>query len=259
MGERFEERSSLWGISAVGAATAGLGYSLYKGRDAMLSALKVNIGDSIREIQDLSKNSIKFASPRGSSVLNQIEEAAIDRLSDDYFKVNTPGVSSLGIDTNRLVSTDIAQTAYESLLSGGKVGEKEALAAYHQILKQENRVGAYKEAISIIGKEGSGADFDIFNKGMGAITDPTSSKYSISRLEAAANMTTISNDYNMKRQSVDFNLLDKASQERAQSIQASFGGGANLAEMGSPKYFEVAAQLGGKEVKTPMMSFTLAG
>lgn len=128
----YEERSPLWGIGATAAAAGGLGTSIFRARHQLLDAVRVANRDVAAETANIASQLDRFNLKKSQPSISDI---------DQY----RSGVLSLSANKSKL-RQNIAQAAYESILSGRRVSHAEAYSAFKEISAQNDVLSAYDVA-----------------------------------------------------------------------------------------------------------------
>jgi hypothetical protein len=177
----YRERSPLWGISAGAALAGGVGYSIYKGRADLLSALKMGSTDVASQV---SKIAAEY--PRISSNINVLG-------STDELRL---GLLQLDKEFNPVIKSDISHGLYQSIMATGRVTHEDAYRAFRSVSEQETIGGLYTEAEKQLSRYSG--DRNTFNQMLERLSGLKDSK---SAVEALTDLERSRGGFNLLRRS----------------------------------------------------------
>lgn len=238
----YEERSPLWGIGVTTAAASGIGSAIYSSRNELLSALRVANKDVAAETANIVSQMARY---------NLQPLAATMGVMDEH----QAGILSL-TGNQRLIQQDIAQSAYESILSGKRVSHSKAYNAFQHILKQPNVLAAYSTASNQI-QQHSG-NLGILSARMQEIA--YGGIYSESRkADLVSNVVASHGKFSMSRSMAERDDISKSAMSKATEIKRRLGDVSGSTKIKWNGIYNVADSFGDKEIVTPVLKGMIAG
>lgn len=149
----MEDRSSIWGVAATGAAGTGIGFAYTQNRAAFGAAGSSLAAFARGSTDDIIGASMQGASKAGDFSLGKMASNTSVDEQLQYTVANLPGTLSE-------VKTNVHMAAYESAMSSGTISSKKAIESLSPILQQDSAVDAFRMASDAL--PGLGGNTSIF-------------------------------------------------------------------------------------------------
>lgn len=231
----YEERSPLWGLGATAAFGSGIGTSIYRGRNELLSALRVADKDVAAETANIARQMAGYNMQPLASTMGVMDE-------------HQAGILSLK-GNRRLMQQNIAQAAYESILSGRRVSHTDAYGAFQNIMKQPDILSAYSAAGSQV--QSLEGNFGIMSSRMQDIVYSEALDHS--------EIGSSSGSFVNRRASAARGELSKQTLNEAQRIKQQLSSAADGTSVKWSGIYNISDQIGDQKVVTPMLKGNIAG